>query len=161
MSRLGEKIKQTKSFESKAQEAMLSLIVAAVEVRDQAERVCREHGLSFSHYNVLRILRGAPAAGYPRCDIIDRMLDPAPDVTRLIDTLVEKGLVKRERSTEDRRRTLHWVTDAGLKLLAEMQQQMADIHARFGERFSESELDELMSLLDRVYAPQVAGVEAS
>lgn len=152
MSRLANKIKQTKSFESKAQEAMLSLIVAAVEVRDQAERVCREHGLSFSHYNVLRILRGAPETGYPRCDIIGRMLDPAPDVTRLIDTLVERGFVKRERDTEDRRKTLHWITDSGRKLLAEMQQQMADVHIRFGSRFTESELDELMSLLDKVYA---------
>ena len=63
MSKIAARIKQSRSFESKAQEAMLSLIVAAVEVRDQAERVCRERGLSFSHYNVLRILRGAPETG--------------------------------------------------------------------------------------------------
>ena len=154
MSTLGERIRQTKGFESKAQEAMLSLVVAAASVRDQGERRCREHGLSFSHYNVLRILRGAPKEGYARCDIIGRMLDPAPDVTRLIDTLVDKGLVKRERCSEDRRRTMHWITDDGRRKLDEMQQDMTELHVRFGRHFTEEELAELTALCERIFSSE-------
>ena len=69
----------------------------------------KKHGLTFSYYNVLRILRGASDEGYPRCDIIERMIDPAPDVTRLIDQLINKGWVSRARSLEDRRVSLHWI----------------------------------------------------
>lgn len=151
MSELTNKIKRTKSFENKAQEAMLNLIVAAVQVRDEIERVCKNYKLTFAHYNVLRILRGGPSGGYPRCDIIDRMLDPAPDVTRLINTLEKRGLVKRQRSQEDRRITLHWITDSGQELLAQMQDEMDAVHGRFGERFSQKELEELSGLCERLY----------
>ncbi len=153
-STLGRRIKQTKAFESVAEEALLSVIVAAAELSEQISRTCKKYGLGPSHYNVLRILRGAPEVGYPRCDIIERMLDPAPDVTRLIDVLTSKGLVDREQCQEDRRRTMHRITDAGRALLDEMHHEVVSMHSSYGERFSEEELIELSRLCGRIYAPE-------
>lgn len=150
-SKLGERIKQTKEFESTAHEAMLSVLVAASELRERTERACKEHDVGSSHYNVLRILRGAPEEGYSRGDIIERMLDPAPDVTRLIDTLSEKGLVRRERCEHDRRRTLHWITDAGVALLDEMHDEIRGVHEFFADGFTEAELAELSRLCEKIY----------
>lgn len=151
---LGQRIKQSKAFESAAEEALLSVIVAASEVREQIEQVCRGYGVGSSHYNVLRILRGAPEKGYPRCDVIERMLDPAPDVTRLIDALVDKGLATRERCTDDRRMSMHRITDAGRALLDEMHADIMEVIDLFGARFTDDELVELARLCSRIYASE-------
>lgn len=148
---LAQRIKQTKPFESPAQEAMLNLFVAAAHVRRQVERVCQDFDIQFSHYNVLRILRGVHPEGHARCDIIDRMLDPSPDVTRLTDKLVDRGLVRRTRSEADRRVTLHTITDEGLQLLDEMQPAITEVQQRFGERVASRDLEHLSRICEGIY----------
>lgn len=153
-SRLGQRIKQTKAFESPAEEALLGMLVAASEVKEQIEQVCKKYDVGSSHYNVLRILRGAPEKGYPRCDVLQRMLDPAPDVTRLIDSLESKGFVKRERCKEDRRLSLHQITDAGLALLDDMHDDIFSVLDQFGGHFTEVELVEMARLCAKIYSPE-------
>src|SRR5262245_12251029 len=96
-------------FESPAQEALLGLLLSAEHVRDRMDKLCAEWKLTPSQYNVLRILRGSPA-GLPRCEIARRMIDRAPDVTRLVDRLERRGLVERDRSDADRRLSLTRIT---------------------------------------------------
>jgi DNA-binding MarR family transcriptional regulator len=148
---LVQRIKQTKEFESPAQEAMLNLFVAAAHTRRKVEQVCQDFDVQFSHYNVLRILRGVYPEGHARCDIIDRMLDPSPDVTRLIDKLVDRGLVERSRSEEDRRVTIHTITDKGLNLLEEMHPAITDVQEQFGERIAPHDLEHLSRICEGIY----------
>lgn len=148
---LRDHIKQTVPFEDPAQEAMLNLFVAAAHVRRRVEEVCQEHDLQFSHHNVLRILRGVHPDGHPRCDIIERMLDPSPDVTRLIDKLVERGLVRRSRSAEDRRMTIHTITEEGLDLLAELDPKIRDVQEWFDARVADRDLQHLSRICEGIY----------
>ena len=148
---LKAKLKQNVDFENKAHEASLSLIVAGVHLRRQSEEVFKSHGLSFSYYNVLRILRGAPAQGYPRCEIINRMIDPAPDVTRLINQLVNKGWVRRERSEADRRQSLHWITDQGLHLLDQIDHNVQQMNEQFAAQLGEADLDHIIRITAKIY----------
>lgn len=148
---LREHIKQTVPFEDEAQEAMLNLFVASSFVRRRVERVCQEHDLQFSHHNVLRILRGVHPDGHPRCEIIERMLDPSPDVTRLIDKLVDRGLVRRSRSEEDRRMTIHTITDAGLELLSELDPKIREVQDWFDTKVSDHDLQDLTRICECIY----------
>lgn len=148
---LRERIKQTVPFEDPAQEAMLNLFVAAAHVRRRVEAACQEHGLQFSHHNVLRILRGAHPDGHARCEIIDRMLDPSPDVTRLIDKLVERGLVDRSRSQEDRRMIMHTITEKGMDLLEDLDPKIQDVQEWFDERVSDRDLRHLSRICEGIY----------
>jgi DNA-binding MarR family transcriptional regulator len=149
---LKERIQQEREFESLSQEALLNLFVASAHARKKIERVCRAYKLQFSHYNVLRILRGAHPGGHARCDIIERMIDPSPDVTRLIDKLVERGLVRRSPSEEDRRRTIHTITDAGIDLLDDMHPDIKDVQGWFGRRVSDDDLRHLSRICEGIYA---------
>lgn len=149
---LQRKIKQNASFKSKAHEATLSLLVAGIQIRRESEAIFKQYGLSFSYYNVLRILRGAPENGYPRCDIIDRMLDPAPDVTRLIDQLIRKGWVHRSRSDSDRRVSLHWITQQGLDLLEKIDTEIDVLNAKYDEKISAEDLDHLIRICSYIYS---------
>jgi DNA-binding MarR family transcriptional regulator len=149
---LAQRIKQTKEFDSPAQEAMLNLFVAAAHVRRDIEQVCQDFDIHFSHYNVLRILRGVHPEGHARCDIIERMIDPSPDVTRLTDKLVGRELVRRARSEEDRRVTIHTITEKGLALLDEMQPDITAIQEKFGERVASRDLEHLSRICEGIYS---------
>jgi len=148
---LKDRIKQEGDFESLAQEALLNLFVASAHARRRVEQVCQAYDLQFSHYNVLRILKGAYPDGHARCDIIERMIDPSPDVTRLIDKLDERGLVDRSPSEEDRRMTIHTITEVGLDLLDEMHPDIQNVQEWFGDRVAPRDLRQLSRICEGIY----------
>ena len=133
---LRRRLKQAQ-FSSPAQEALLSVIVAANTVNDIMDRLCEEHGITRAQYNVLRILHGVHPEGHARCEIACRMLDRAPDITRLVDRLQARRLVKRSRGSEDQRQAVTAITAKGIKLLETMRPRIdaetSDILSKFGD----------------------------
>ena len=150
---LKRRIKQA-TFESPAQEAMLNLMVAADHMRGLVDGVCAEFGITHGQYNVLRILRGVYPEGHPRCEIINRMLERAPDVTRLVDRLEGQGLVERDRSEEDRRLSLTRITRKGLEVLEEMQPRLEEIYRDFSRRVPRKDFLELSRICEEVYGDE-------
>src|SRR5664279_1154060 len=120
---LSRRLKQGR-FANPQQEALLSVAVAASTVQDVVDAVCERHGLTRSQYNVLRTLRGVHPKGHPRCEIAQRMVERAPDVTRLVDRLQARGLVRRTTGGDDQRQAITHITAKGLKLLQAMQPEL-------------------------------------
>jgi DNA-binding MarR family transcriptional regulator len=139
-------------FESPTHEAILNLLLAAAQVRESFDRICAEHGITPGQYNVLRILRGVHPEGYPRCEIADRLIERAPDVTRLIDRLEAAGLAERERSGHDRRLSMTRITRKGLKLLEDMRPAMDEAYRAFTSRLSPRDAKELSRICEHLYA---------
>src|SRR6185503_4447948 len=110
-------IRQTRPFRSRSQEGVIALLRTVDLVRRRLTSVVDEHGITLQQYNVLRILRGAGAQGLPTLDIAERMIEHAPGVTRLLDRLEAKDLVRRERRRQDRRQVFCYATPTALKLL--------------------------------------------
>jgi DNA-binding MarR family transcriptional regulator len=148
---LKRRIKQASDFHSPAQEAMLNLMVAADHLRGRLDRVCAEFGVTHGQYNVLRILRGVHPEGHPRCEISARMLEKAPDVTRLVDRLEAQGLVERTRSEEDRRLSITRITPRGLRLLERMAPAVEGVARYFAERVSRRDARELSRVCEGLY----------
>ncbi len=147
---LRRRLKMTRTS-GPAHEAVLNLLVAAGHMRQRFDRACEEHGVTTGQYNVLRILRGAHPDGYARCEIAVRMLERSPDVTRLIDRLEERGLVERDRSSEDRRRSVTRITEKGLKLLDRLQPDIDALDRYVEERLPTEDRRELSRILERLY----------
>ncbi|MCI0489079.1 MAG: MarR family transcriptional regulator [Blastocatellia bacterium] len=147
---LKNRIKQDR-FDNPVQEAMLNLLVAADHLRGRVDRVCASYNITSQQYNVLRILKGKHPEGYPRCEISNRMIEKAPDVTRLIDRLEQQGLVERARSEEDRRLSITRITRAGLRLIKSMEPQMEKVYAYFSERVSLRDRRELSRICEGLY----------
>jgi DNA-binding MarR family transcriptional regulator len=148
---LRERIKQTKPFESLGQKATVSLLVAASAVKGKLNKIHSQHDIFGSQYNILRILAGGPPEGYPRCEIIERMINRGPDVTRLVDPLEARGLIERARSEEDRRVVLHRITEKGEDLLEKISPSLASVHDVLGEELSDNELQEFSRLCAIIY----------
>ncbi|HSG47502.1 MAG TPA: MarR family transcriptional regulator, partial [Longimicrobiales bacterium] len=97
---------------------MVTLLRTADEVRRYLTRLLEPEDVTVQQFNVLRILRGAGPEGLPTLEIGRRMVEQQPGVTRLVDRLVAKELVDRERDAVDRRRVVCTIREAGLEMLA-------------------------------------------
>jgi len=119
-------IEQKRAFESPEQEVVLAVRMVAARILAPWERfLASEAGLTASQYNVLRILRGSHPHPLTAGTIGERSIAHDPDVTRLVDRLADRGLVKRARSEADRRVVEVEITGKGLDLL-----RVLDPHAR-------------------------------
>ncbi len=114
---LQREIKQRKPFDSIEEEVFLNLQRTAESLMGGLAEVLKAFDLTATQYNVLRILKGAGAAGLPCREVSDRMVTRDPDVTRLLDRLEAQGLVERERLTTDRRVVVARISAAGLAVL--------------------------------------------
>jgi MarR family transcriptional regulator, organic hydroperoxide resistance regulator len=122
--KLQSELKQSKPFSSLEEEVLLNMVRTADMLSRKGQEVMKERGLSEGQYNVLRILRGAGKAGLRCQEIGERMVTRDPDITRLLDRLEKRGLLKRERSTKDRRVVNTCITATGLKLLEDLQEPL-------------------------------------
>lgn len=104
--------------------------------------------LTPTQYNALRILRGAGSEGLSCREIGERMVTTVPDVTRLLDRLEARGLISRERPAHNRRQVITRVTDEGLRLLAELDEPVAESHRRLAGHLGEKQLKTLNRLLE-------------
>jgi len=147
-----EEIWQTKPFASAADEAVVTLLGTADRVRTALSRVVEAHGITLQQYNVLRILRGAGDEGLPTLDIAARMIEHSPGITRLLDRLEARKLVRRVRCPEDRRQVLCHATEAARRLLAGLDAPVADAGRRALAPLDASRTAELVRLLDAVRA---------
>lgn len=130
-------------------EAVLALFRAADSLRRHFQRVLAPHDLTLPQYNVLRILRGAGGA-LPTMEIRERMMEHAPGITRILDGVVAKGLVKRETAARDRRQVLCRLTSSAEALLAEIDPLMDAADRRAFSRIPASRLAGLVRQLRAV-----------
>jgi DNA-binding MarR family transcriptional regulator len=155
---MGEKLKQwlkQSKFESLDQEVALNLFVTAYFLRSKHEEVMNKYGLTMPQYNVLRILKGVYPDGHPRCEIIERMIEPAPDVTRIIDHLIKDKLVERFNSDTDKRLSMTRITQKGIKLLDKAQPDVQSLETYISSTLSNTEKKTLSDLLEKVYGSEV------
>ncbi len=153
MSRLQEEIRQKRPFRSLGQETTLALLKTADHVHRRLETLMAPYGLTLQQYNVLRILRGAGEAGLPTLEIAARMIEQTPGITRLLDRLEKKKLVRRERCATDRRQVFAYSTPAGLKLLADLEEPLNQSDGIAVAALSSSQQKTLLELLERLREP--------
>ena len=127
-SALQAELKQTRPFKTNEEEASLSIARTAAILDHSTSQALRPHGVTPTQYNVLRILRGAGAAGLCRQAVGERLVRQVPDVTRLLDRLEDGGLIERTRGGADRRYVATCITHRGLELLAAIDKEISAIH---------------------------------
>jgi DNA-binding MarR family transcriptional regulator len=113
---------------SPAHEAGIGILRTADLLRRHLSTVVEPHGVTLQQFNVLRILRGAGDSGLPTLEVAARMIEQTPGVTRLLDRMEAKGLVRRQRCPHDRRQHLCWITPDALRLLERLDAPFSKAH---------------------------------
>jgi len=128
----------------------VALLLTADKVRRNVAKVVEPHGITLQQYNVLRILRGAGEAGIATLEIVERMIEQTPGITRLLDRLEAKQLVRRQRCPSDRRQVLCWITETGTELLGSLDKSVQKADEELMQSLGRKEVVALIELLDRV-----------
>lgn len=126
--------------------ALLNLIYSANWISSQQNTFFKPFGISPQQFNILRILRGAKAPLKVNT-IKERMLERAPNATRLMDKLCDKDLIERIACPDDRRVVHIQITNKGLSLLKKSERGMKEDYL---ENLTDKEAGQLSDLLDKI-----------
>ena len=134
------------SFPNSKIKALLNIIYTANWISSNQNAFFKPFGISPQQFNILRILRGA---GDPIKvqTIKERMLERAPNATRLMDKLCDKLLIERLPCPEDRRVVHIQITNKGLDLINEISKEFKE---DLLENLTEEESKQLSDLLDKI-----------
>jgi len=109
------------------------------------------HALPLAHYEVLLYLDASPCGKLTMSELAQSVLLSQSGVTRLVDRLVQSGLVVREGCSEDRRVMYARLTDEGRDALIEARPTLIEgVRQRFLAHFDDAELDVLADAWERV-----------
>jgi len=133
---------------SPEEQAFVALLRSADQLQRRAAKMLKPHGLSPTQYNALRILRGAGTEGLACSELGERMISRDPDITRLLDRLERRGLVRRSRGQKDRRVIKTRIAPAGLELLKNLDRKVAEFHRQVLGHLGEEQLESLAGLLE-------------
>ena len=134
------------SFPNNRVKATLNIIYTANWITSHQNEFFKSFGLSPQQYNILRILKGAGAE--LKVQIIkERMIERAPNATRLMDKLCAKKLIKRHNCENDRRVVYVEITKKGVDLLTTIASKKTDDLLK---NLSEEEALVLSNLLDKI-----------
>jgi len=147
--KIEEAIKQAK-FPDNYEKAVINVIYTANWLRDAQNSFLKKFGLLIQHYNALRIIKGRHPNPVSPGEIKEVMLDKANDITRLLDKLVEKELIKRDVCENNRRRVDVVITSKGMKFLQQMDKPIDELKEELRSRMSDKEAAMLSNLLDKI-----------
>ena len=140
---------KVKKFRNEFERLAINISYSASLIRSRQIQLFRRYQISPEQYNVLRILRGQFPDQSNVNLIQDRMIDKMSNASRLIDKLVNKGLVERKTCSEDRRQVNVRITRMGLDLLLEIDDRV-DRMNRSIFACDESEAARINEILNRI-----------
>jgi len=143
----------TPRFDSPEQEVFLNLWRTYDKLKALEDEYFAGYGLTPQQYNLLRLLRAAAPEPVTTLRLASRLVSRAPDITRMLDRLEERGLIRRDRPADDRRVVRVSLTDDGRTLLARMAGPLRACHARQLGHLSAGQLSDLARLLRAARAP--------
>lgn len=104
-------------FDFSSSRVVLDLALTYDALHQILSRYMGDFGLSKSTYNVLMLLRNGPVEGMQLHDLGEMLVVSRANITGLIDSLEDRGCVKRSVDVNDRRVRYAKITPAGEKLL--------------------------------------------
>ena len=143
-------------FDSQQQEAYLNLWRTYDRLRLMEDELFARFDLTAQQYNALRLLRAAHPKKVATLGLAGRLVSRAPDITRLLDKLVERGLVERERPADNRRVVNVGITDGGQALLDQLAPAIRECHERQLGHMDGDEMRTLVELLRKARSPHEA-----
>ena len=142
-----------RQFDSLEQEVFLSLWRTYDRLHALEEELFGRYDLTPQQYNALRLLRGQGDRKLATLALGARLVSRAPDITRLLDKLDQRGLIVRQRPADNRRMVLIGLTDRGRALLAELDEPVRACHVRQLGHLSREQLSQLTALLQSARRP--------
>jgi DNA-binding MarR family transcriptional regulator len=141
---------QQKKFMNAFQKAHVNVLYTASFLSQQTSESLKPFRLTVQQFNILRILRGRYPEPATIKELTARMLDKMSNASRLVDKLLDKGLVERRTCPEDRRRVDVVISKEGLEVLNKVSAIVEQRYQLQFQQLSEAEATLLSDLLDKL-----------
>ena len=123
-----------------------SIVIRALDAELSSER-----RLGLTCYEVLLVLAWAPGRAMRMTELADRVLLSRSGTTRLVDGLVARGLVERQRCPEDARSQLAVLTGEGLARLRDASTvHLRGVEEHFSGRLSREQLQAVAEAMEAI-----------
>jgi DNA-binding MarR family transcriptional regulator len=140
---------QSSKFENNYHKVVINISYTYSWINNQTRSLFEKNNITIQQFNILRILRGQ----YPKPATVnllkDRMVDKMSDASRIVDRLVQKGMVSRCTNTKDRRAVDIRISEQGLEILSKMDEEFK-INEFLQNNLTEEEAGQLSNLLDKL-----------
>jgi len=145
---LEKDLQQSKPFKTESERAVVNLFFTSKFLETKLQKVHKQHNLTMKQYNILRILKGA---GKPISTqlIRERMIDRMSDISRIVDRMIDKGIVSKCINGDDKRLVDISLTESGQELLNKIGPLRVEGNEFLGN-LTESDAKILNTLLDRI-----------
>ncbi|WP_066758077.1 MarR family winged helix-turn-helix transcriptional regulator [Crocinitomix algicola] len=136
-------------FKSDYHKLIVNLHFTYSRITEPLQQLLKQHNITSTQYNVLRILRGQKQVPASIGLIKERMIERNSDVSRVIDRLLKKNLIERKENKLDRRQRDVIINEDGLELLALIDETDYDFVKAF-DHISLEEVKLMNDLLDKI-----------
>ena len=131
-------------------DVIIGLMQSGNMAHDQINTLLQSYGLTLQQFNVLRILRGRNGSAACLESITNDMIQRMSNTSRLVDRLMVKALVDRKVCKKNRRKVDIFITDKGLKLLAEIDPVLDARELEITSCLTSQEKEQLFQLLEKL-----------
>jgi DNA-binding MarR family transcriptional regulator len=135
---------------SEIQELRYNLFQSCSWLNNGTRRLLEPFGITPKQHNILKNLAYSSPESASIQEVRDSLADKMSDASRLIDRLVKKGYLDKFPSDYDRRSNRVRISDAGLKLLKDINVRKEEFDQLINDRLSYAEVTQLNLLLSRL-----------
>ena len=140
-----------KSDVSVDEKVMVALVKASELFKKDSDAIFKNYGLTFSQYNVLRVLNNSQNGQNTVSMASKIMLVSSPNMTGIAKRLEKSGLIIRKSDMNDERVTLLEITPKGRKVLENIKAAHYGNINSYLKSFSDSGKTRLLEDLKRIF----------
>lgn len=144
-----EKEIESDKFDDNVHKSVVNVIYTYGWVTNLIRQHLDNYNITMQQFNILRILRGQHPQPATVNLLKERMLDKMSDASRIVERLVQKGLVSRCTNVKDRRAVDIKISNEGLEILKKLDTEMVTKDLIKGT-LTDEEAGLLSALLDKM-----------
>ena len=118
----------------------------AQEIANFVERALKEFDISREQLSVIHYLDTAEVDKLTVNELRETLIDDSPNVSRILNKMVEKGLVQKERQTDDQRVVYVSLTEKGRKLHKQADEKITGHNVRLSLKECQTLIELLMKI---------------
>jgi len=132
------------------EKVMIAIVRAAELFKKESGAIFKNYGLTFSQYNVLRILDGTPNGKNTITNVSRIMLVTGANMTGVAKRLEKSGFLIRRGDANDERITLLEITPKGRQSIRNIREEKDENLEKYMSSFSADEKEEMLSRLKQI-----------
>ena len=118
----------------------------AQEIANFVERALKEFDISREQLSVIHYLDTAEADKMTVTELRETLIDDSPNVSRILNKMVEKGLVRKERQSDDQRVVYISLTEKGKKLHDQADRKITGHNVKLSSQECQTLIELLMKM---------------